>query len=220
MTDIIRKRDVDTLFDEWKITFKEDYPLAYNMFGISDDIGWRVKSYNRSSEWSTQPFDLMITGTGADEQPFIRMSDLCRILRESKRRYTYRVVFVGQKTGCIVYDELEELDDYSKMPLIKIYNNANQTIIFDDISLRLDQIEGLMEDRHYTMTCMCISRFQGWTSLVSGTVYTFRLENKIEFQNEYNYYWQEYFEKKPHVEFKVRKTKGKTYTTYTLIGKR
>lgn len=112
MTDIIRKRDVDVLFEEWKVIFKEDYQLAYNMFGISKDIGWRVKSYDRSSEWSTRPFDLMIMGTGADKQPFIRMSDLCRILRDSERRYTYRVVFAGQRPGCIVYDELEETDDY------------------------------------------------------------------------------------------------------------
>lgn len=189
MTDIIRKRDVDVLFEEWKVMFKEDYQLAYNMFGISEDIGWRVKSYDRSSEWSTRPFDLMITGTGDDGQPFIRMSDLCRILRDSERRYTYRVVFAGQTPGCIVYDELEETDDYSKMPLIMIYNNSQQTIIFDDISLRLDQIEGLMDDRHYTMTCMCLSRCQGWTSWKSGSLYTIRLENKIDFQNEYNYYW-------------------------------
>lgn len=182
---VVRKKDIDMLFDDWNIAYPEDKDLAYNMFGLTEDTGFRISSFEHGNKWQTNFVDLMVKGTGADEQPFVRMSELCKLLRKKIKTfvYAYRIVFCGQKPGCIVYDELEDIGDYQIMPNIRIYNNKDQTIIFDDIALTLMQIEGLMDNRNYTFTCMCISRFQGWTTLEfrSGGTFTLRIESKVDF---------------------------------------
>jgi hypothetical protein len=65
--------------------------------------------------------------------------------------------------GCIVYDELEEYSDYNIMPYIKWERTKNVTVVFDDISLKPEQIEGILDwGKKNAATSIIFSRFMGW----------------------------------------------------------
>ena len=162
---IIRENDIDTLFNEWEIESPEDIDIAKNMFLTKDTItlpsGFRIYECTHGDLWTTGSTHLKIVGTPGN--PMVRMSEICKLLRHRKDpQKTYMLEFMPDLDGCIVYDELEKHSDYQIMPYVKWVRTKNTTVVFDDISIKPEQIEGIIDSGKKTDATIIFSRFMGW----------------------------------------------------------
>ena len=163
---VVKASDIDTLFEEWDIEFPEDIDIAKNMFLTEDTFklpsDFRIYDCTHGDLWTTGSTRLKIEGCPGN--PMVKMSEVCKLLRNRKDpQKTYMIQFMPELEGCIVYDELEEYSDYNIMPYIKWERTKNVTVVFDDISLKPEQIEGILDwGKKNAATSIIFSRFMGW----------------------------------------------------------